>query len=165
MMSLHTHPWQRYGSNTQRRVREFEKRLHQKAKCSNSHIFNMRCCDEVKIGEGYSIAKHASKAFLRARVHQTVRRKQSLLKQIAKLEASLEKDLPTKDYSKVTKLSHNSAEKIFVKSKQNHQSKLKALLKHKQKHPELRLEGRDRWVVNLTESSLTQPARSFEYGS
>ena len=47
------------------------------------------------------------------------------------------------DYSKVTKLSHNSAEKTFVKSKQNHQSKLEALLKRKQKQPELRSEGRD----------------------
>ena len=62
-------------------------------------------------------------------------------KQITKLEASLEKDLETEDYFKVTKLSHNSAEKIFVKSKQNHQSKLEALLKRKQKQPELRQMG------------------------
>jgi hypothetical protein len=93
------------------------------------------------------------KAFLRARVHQTFRRKQTLVKQITKLQASLEKDLQTEDYTKVTKLSYNSAEKTFVKSKQNHQSKLEALLKRKQKQPELRPEGRDRWVVNLTSRS------------
>ena len=124
----------------------------------NSHIFNMRCRDEdviptslrikpkVRTREGYAIAERASKAFLRARVHQTFHRKQSLTKQITKLEASLE-DLLTEDYSKVTRLSHNSAEKAFVKSKQNHQSK--------QKQPELRPEGRDRWVVNLTERVLS----------
>ena len=33
--------------------------------------------------------------------------------------------------------------------------KLEALMKHKQKQPELRPEGRDRWVVNLTERSHT----------
>ena len=79
-----------------------------------------------------------------------------------KLELSFE-DLLTEDYSKVTKLRLNSAEKTFVNSKQNHQSKLKALLKsklkallkRKQKQPELRPEGHDRWVVNLTERVLS----------
>ena len=36
-----------------------------------------------------------------------------------------------------------------------HQSKLEALLKRKQKQPELHPEGRDQWVVNLTERVLT----------
>ena len=141
---------------------------------------NMRCRDEdviptslrikpkVRTREGYAIAERASKAFLWTRVYQTFCRKQSLVKQIVKLEALLEKDLLTEDYSKVTKLSHNSAKKTFVKSKQNHQSKLEAVLKHKhkQKQPELRPEGRDRWVVNLhdRESSLTHPARSLSMG-
>ena len=101
-MSLHSYLRQRYGSSTQRRVREFEKRLHQKAKCSNSHIFSMRCRDEgvipaslrikpmVRTREGYAIAERASRAFLRARVHQTFRRKQTLVQQIAKLQASFE---------------------------------------------------------------------------
>ena len=39
--------------------------------------------------------------------------------------------------------------------KQNHLSKLEALMKRKQKQPELRPEGRDRWVINLTERNLT----------
>ena len=121
-MSLHSYLRQRYGSSTQRRVREFEKRLHQKAKCSNSHIFNMRCRDEgvipaslrikpmVRTREGYAIVERASRTFLRARVHQTFRRKQTLIQRIAKLQASLERNLGTKDYLKdylkVTKLSH-----------------------------------------------------------
>ena len=138
----------------------------------------MRCRDEdviptslrikpkVRTREGYAIVEHASKAFLRAPIHQTFRRKQSLIKQITKFETSLKRDL-TKDYFMVTKLSHNLAEKTFVKSKQNHQSKLEALLKRKQKQPELHPEGRDRWVGSQPDgaSSLTQPARSFECGS
>ena len=102
---------------------------------------SLRIEPKVRTREGYAIAERASKAFLRARIHQTFCRKQSLIKQITKLEASLEKDLLTEDYSKITKLSHNSAEKTFVNSKQNHKSKLEALLKHKQKQPEVRPEG------------------------
>ena len=44
---------------------------------------------------------------------------------------------------------------MHVKSKQNHLSKLKALMKCKWKQPELRPEGRNRWVINLTERDLT----------
>ena len=75
--------------------------------------------------------------------------------QCAKLQSTLERDLETGDYLKVTRLSHGSAEKTHVKSKQRHLSKLELLMKRKQKQPELRPEGHDRWVVNLTERNLT----------
>ena len=166
-MSVHSYLRQRYGSSTQRRVREFEKGLHQKAKCSNSHIFSMQCRDEgvipaslrikpmVRIREGYAIMQRASRAFLWAHIHQTFRRKQMLVQQIAKLQAPLERNLGMEDYLKVTRLSHDSAGKTHVKSKQNQLSKLEALIKHKQKQSELCPEGSDRWGVNLTERNHT----------
>ena len=96
----------------------------------NSHIFNMQYHDGViptclrikplvRAREGYAIAKCVSQAFLKARVHQTFCRKQMLVQPIMKLQVSLE-NLGTEDYLKVTKLSHNSAKKTHVKSKQNH---------------------------------------------
>ena len=81
--------------------------------------------------------------------------KHTLVQQCAKLQSTLERDLETGDYLKVTRLSHSSAEKTHVKSKQRHLSKLELLMKRKQKQPELRPEGHDRWVVNLTERYLT----------
>ena len=64
-----------------------------------------------------------------------------LVQQITKLQASLEKNFETEDHLTVTKLSHSSAEKTHVRSKQNHLSKLEALMKCKQKQPELCPEG------------------------
>ena len=101
---------------------KFEGLRHQKAKVSNSHIYNIWCRDEgmipaslrikplVRTKEGYAIAEHTSQAFLWARIHQTFRRKQILVKKVTKLQASLERDLGMEDYLKVTGLSYNSAE-------------------------------------------------------
>ena len=84
----------RYGSSTQKLVRDLEKRLHKKARWDNHHIFNMRCRDEglipvslrikppVRTSEGYRIAERASRAFLRARVWETYRKKREHLGEI-----------------------------------------------------------------------------------
>ena len=64
---------ERYGSSTQKLLRQHEKSLHQRARCSNRHIFKMRCRDEgvipasvrikppMKTREGYRIAERASR--------------------------------------------------------------------------------------------------------
>ena len=44
--SLHSYLRERYGSSTQKLVREHERSLHRRARCNNHHIFNMRCRDE-----------------------------------------------------------------------------------------------------------------------
>ena len=43
----------------------------------------------VRTREGYAIMERASQAFLKALVHQTFHRKQTLVQQITKLQASL----------------------------------------------------------------------------
>ena len=74
--SLHLYLCERYGSSTQKLVREHKRCLHRRAQCNNHHIFNMRCRDEgvipsslkikppVKTREGYRIAEWAGRAFL-----------------------------------------------------------------------------------------------------
>ena len=45
-LSLYSYLRERYGSSTQKLVREHERSLHRRACCGNHHIFNMRCRDE-----------------------------------------------------------------------------------------------------------------------
>ena len=167
-MSLHSHLRQRYGSSTQKLVRDYERRLHKKARCDNSHIFNMRCRDEgvipaslrikpmVRTREGYGIAERASRAFLRARIHETYIKKATLTSEIGSIEARLESKLDKDDYRKVARLSHAAAEKTHAASKQKHMSKLRLLMDRKEKKSiELRPEGHACWVVNLSGKTLT----------
>lgn len=71
--------------------------------------------------EGYAITEFASQVYLKDRVHQTFRRKPTL---VMKVQASLEKDIKTEDYLKVTQLMQPQLcwKKAHVKSEQNHLS-------------------------------------------
>lgn len=127
----------------------------------------MRCRDEgvipsslkikppVKTREGYRIAARASRSFLLARVRETYRRRCELDTSIHAFQTRLETELCTEDYQKVMKLSYGSAEKTHAKAKQTQIKKLEKLINHQAKQTCLRPQGLDRWVVNLTDRSLT----------
>ena len=165
--SLHSHLRHRYGSSTQKLVRDFERTLHKKARIDNHHIFNLRCRDEgaipaslrikppVRTREGYKIAERASRAFLRARVRESYRKKREHLLKLGRITAKLEEELDTVDYTKVARLSRAAAEKTHAECKQKHVRKLDALLSRSKKKVELRPEGQARWVVNLSKRALT----------
>ena len=72
------------------------------------------------------------------------------------LEAKLKSELSAEDYSKVTSLSHATAEKAHAKAKLNHIQKLRKLIDSRDKHRELRPEGLDKWVINLADQRLTK---------
>ena len=128
-MYLHSYLCQHYRNGTQKLVRDWEKKLHKKVQCDNSHIFNMRCRDKgvisaslrikplVRTREGYRMAEHASRAFLRARVHETYCRKCQLAEEVQRLRSRLERDLENGDYQKVSRLSLATADKTYTRTK------------------------------------------------
>ena len=101
------------------------------------------------------MAERASKAFLRARVRESYRKKQGHLVELGRLSARLEEKLDTVDYEKVTRLSYAAAEKTHAECKRRHVRKLETLLSRSKKKVELRPEGQARWVVNLSKRTLT----------
>ena len=109
---------ERYRSSTQKLVRQHEKSLHQRARCSNRHIFNMRCRDDgvipaslrikppVKTMKGYRIVERASRAFLSACIRETYLRKRELSSKVNLFQGRLGTELSTADYQKVMNLSY-----------------------------------------------------------
>ena len=73
----------KYGLDTRKSVRKYEKTLQKQSRWEGHHIFSMRCRDEgviptslrvkplVRSSEGYRIARRASKSFLSERIRQT----------------------------------------------------------------------------------------------
>ena len=123
---FHSYLRERYGSSTQKLVREHERSLHKRARCSNCHIFNMRCRDEgvippslrirppVKTSEGYRIAEWVSRAFLSARTRETYWSKCELNTKVLTLQTRLRSELSAEDCEKVTELSYAAAEKTHA---------------------------------------------------
>ena len=107
------------------------------------------------LSEGFRIAERASKAFVRARVRESYRKKREHLLELGCLTAELEEGLDVVDYEKVTRLSHAAAERTHADCKQRHVRKLESLLSRSKKNVDLRPEGQARWVVNLPKRSLT----------
>ena len=167
--SLHSYLREYYGSSTQKLVREHERSLHKRARCSNHHIFSMKCRDEgvfpasfrikppVKTREGYRIAEQASRAFLSVRIHKTYRSKRDLSSKIRTLQSQLQCKLQADDYQKVIQLSYSAAESTHAKAKLNHTRKLDRLRDGRDKHREMRPQGMERWVINLTNQPLSKP--------
>ena len=56
-------------------------------------------------------------------------------------------------------LSYRAAESAHNETKWTHILKLERLTNHRSKQPELRPEGLERWVVNLTDRTLHLPRR------
>ena len=160
--ALNSYLREHYGSSTQKLVREHERSLHKRAHCSNHHIFSMRCRDKgvlptslrirppVKTREGYRIAEQASRASLSARIRETHRSKRDLSSKIRTLQSQLQSKLEVDDYQKVIRLSYAAAESTHAKAKLNHTRKLDRLRDSRDKHRELRPQGLERWVINLT---------------
>ena len=71
------------------------------------------------------------------------------------LETKLQFELLVENNNKVTCLSHTTTEKTQAKAKLNHTQKLRKLNDDRDKHCELRPEGLENWVVNLTDQFLT----------
>ena len=170
-LSLHSYLRERYGSSTQKLVREYERCLHKQARFNNHHIFNLRCRDEgvipsslkivppVRTAEGYRIAERASRAFLKARVHETYRSRRELASKVSGLRVALQHRLPPEDFRKVSLLSAAAAEKTHAKTKLNQVQKLGKLTNTRDKRLELPPQEVDRWVVNLTDRSLSEPQK------
>ena len=158
---------ERYGSSTQKLVRQHENSLHRRAQCSNCHIFNMRCRDEgvipaslrikppVKTRQGYRIAECASRAFLSARIRETYLRKHELTSKVNMLQGGLGTELSTADYQKVMNFSYRAAERTHNETKRTQILKLERLANHRSRRWDLHPEGLERWVINLTDRTLT----------
>ena len=96
-LSLHSYLRERYGSSTQKLVQEYKRCLHRQAHFNNHHIFNPRCRDKgvippsfkivppVRTAEGYRIAERASRAFLKACIHETYQSRRELGSKVSEL--------------------------------------------------------------------------------
>ena len=80
-----------------------------------------------------------------------------LSSKIRALQSQLQSELLMEDYQKVTKLSYAAAEDTHAKAKLNQTKKLGKLMDMRDKHHGLRPQGLERWVVNLTDRSLSKP--------
>ena len=170
-LTLHSYLRERYRSNTQKLVREYERCLHKQARFNNHHIFNLRCRDEgeippslqiappVRTAKGYRIAEQASRAFLKARIHETYQSRRELGSKVSELRATLQGRLPTDDLRKVFLLSTAEAEKTHAKTKLNQVQKLGKLTNIQDKRHELCSQELDRLVINLMDRSLTEPQK------
>ena len=108
----------------------------------------------MRTREDYRIAERAIRAFLRACVRETYRKKCEHLGEILRLKTEFEGTMDSVDYDKVTRLSHAAVEKTHAQCKRRHVSKLEALLSRSKKL-ELCPEGQAHWVVNLSKHNLT----------
>ena len=104
----------------------------------------------MKTKEGYSIAEQASRAFLSACIRETYRSKRDLSSKIRTIQSQLQSKLEVDDYQKVIRLGYAAAESTHAKAKLNHTGKLDRLRDGRDKHRELRPQGLERWVINLT---------------
>ena len=131
------------------------------------HIFNMRYQDGgvvpaslkikplVRTKEDYRVAERASRALLRAHIHEIYRRKRALIGEthvhVDSFQTSLEDELDGDYYRKVTDLSYAAAEKTHATCKKNHI----VTYASKKKSIELCPEGHACWVVNLSGKDIT----------
>ena len=116
---------------------------------------SLKITSPVRTREGYKIAERASRAFLRARVRESYRKKQEHLLKLGRIATKLEEELDTVDYAKVARLSYAAVEKTHAECKRRHVRKLETLLSRNKKKVELRPEGQAHWVVNLSKQALT----------
>ena len=111
----------------------------------------------VKSSEGYRIAQQASRAFVGARIRQSYSKKQELAVRASELQKKLKDTMESEDLDNILGLCESAAEKTFLKTKKNHVSKLGSLIeKHRHSAVSLRPEGLERWVVNLSDRSLSK---------
>ena len=99
----------------------------------------------------------SSRAFLLACICETYRGKCELSSKIHTLQSQLQSELETEDYQKVTTLSYAAAENTQAKTKLLQTKKLERLMNRWNKHRELCPQGLERWVVNLTDRTLSEP--------
>ena len=116
---------------------------------------SLRIKPPVRTREGYRIAERASRAFLSARIRETYRRKRELNLKVNSLQGRLGTELSTADYQRVMSLSYRAAERTHNETKRRQILKLERLTNRRSKQRELRPEGLERWVVNLTDQALT----------
>lgn len=127
-LPLQSYLCERYGSSTQKLVQEHVRSLHERVRCKNCHIFNMRCRSEgvllwslrirppVKTREGYRITEQAGKAFLSMCIREMYQGKHELSQKIFSLQVSLQSELFAEDYLKVIRLGYTAAERTHSKA-------------------------------------------------
>ena len=98
-------------------------------RCTNHHIFSLRCRDEkvipvswrikppVKAKRGFEIAGRVSKAFFNERIRETHARRNEATARLAAMQQRLESQLTSAVFECVSSLCKEAAEKTFVRTK------------------------------------------------
>ena len=118
----------------------------------------------VRSSEGYRIARKASKSFLSERIRQTYIQKERLRSEGEEMKRDLNCTLSEEEFQSVHSMCDRSRLEAKEETKKRHIKKLEALLDKKKDRNSteynLRPEGLNNWVVNLTKRSLTQDQES-----
>ena len=96
-----------------------------------------------------------SRGFLSACIRETYLRKRELSSKVNLLQGRLGTELSMADNQKVMNLSYRAAERTHNETKRTQIVKLERLANHRSRRRELHSEGLERWVVNLTDRTLT----------
>ena len=150
-------------------ARKYETGLHRKARCTNHHIFSLRCRNEkvipvslrirplVRTKQGFEIAERASKAFLNEQVKEThaIRNDVTARLDTTQRRLAMESQLTPADLERVSSLCKEAVGKTFVRTKQTHLQKLERLTS-KKRPINLRPEGLEGWSINRNAVRLTK---------
>ena len=114
----------------------------------------------VRSSEGFRIAERASRAFLNARIRQSYVKEEKLRKENEEIVKVLEESLDDPDLTLVTDLCKGNMKRMHESTKQQHIRKLESLIEKKRKTDSksvsLRPQGLKKWVVYLTNKSLSR---------
>ena len=75
----------------------------------------------------FEIAERSSRAFLNERIKETQRKKNEVMSRIANVEQRLECELTADDFERVSRLRKDAAERMFMRTRQNHLTSWKDL--------------------------------------
>ena len=167
-----------YGKPVADLATSYSKCLEKLSAFKNHVVFNARCKKAdvvppsliirppINTARGMKIADRASHQFLSERLRLANYRVTRLEDERKWTEIGLRRVLSERDMENLEELSRKQAESVFQTVKERHKSKFDRLLrdKNKRERKQERIGSlgsqKDRWVINLSQHTLTEPERS-----